>query len=62
MAAKQMSFEDEERSMLIGALELAIGSCERRSNRPGDPAVIRDEFAKQAERYRILKSKFTLTK
>lgn len=62
MAAKQMSFEDEERSMLIGALELAIGSCERRANRTGEVAVIRDELAKQAERYRILKSKFTLTK
>lgn len=62
MAAKQVSLEDEERTMVVAALDLAIGSCERRSNRTGEVSTIKDELVKQAERYRILKNKLVLTK
>lgn len=60
MQIKDMSAE--EKSLLIAALDLAIASCERRGNRAGEVASIKEELAKHAEKYRMLKSSVSLTK
>lgn len=52
----------EERTLMVSALELAIASCERRANRTGEVSSIKEELARHAEKYRLLKSAIVLTK
>lgn len=54
MAAK--NFNDDQIQLLKAAIDLAIGSCERRGNRAGEVQAIKDELARQADSYRVLKS------
>lgn len=60
--AKAIDFSADERELMLAALDMAIGSCERRVNRTGEIAPIKAELQKQAERYRAIKSTIVLTK
>lgn len=60
--ANLKDFSDVDRQLLVAAIDLAIGSCERRRNRVGETAEVKQALDVQAERYRALRGSVVMTK
>lgn len=60
MQIKDMT--NEERELLVHAIEIAATSCERRAKDKGLPLSVVKGFMEQAEKYKMLRSSVTLTK
>lgn len=60
--ARPADFSDDDRQLLVAALDLAIASCERRAARKGESPAVVLELQKQGARYAALKGSVLMTK